>query len=242
MDPRLSVIDERLKEVKRIIAVSGCKGGIGKSVISCALALQLSKLGYKVGLLDLDFFSPSDHIVLGANLSFPEEEKGLIAPEVCGIKFMSIVYFVENKANPLRGIDVSNAIIELFAITLWDKLDFLIIDMPPGIGDATLDIIRAIKRMEFLLISTQSELAWESVKRMAEMLKELNVPILGIIENMRRTNTAFIGKRAKLLGTRFLGSIDFDEKLEGAIGKPGRLIKTKFAEQAREILLKVKFK
>ncbi len=112
MDPRLSIIDERLKEVKRIIAVSGCKGGIGKSVISCALALQLSKLGYKVGLLDLDFFSPSDHMILGAKLSFPEEEKGITAPEVCGIKFMSIVYFIENKPAPFRGIDVSNAIIE----------------------------------------------------------------------------------------------------------------------------------
>lgn len=242
MDPRLSVIDERLKDVKRIIAVSGCKGGIGKSIVSCTLALQLSRLGYKVGLLDLDFFSPSDHIVLGAKLSFPEEEKGLIAPEVSGIKFMSIVYFIENKANPLRGIDVSNAIIELLAITLWRKLDFLIIDMPPGIGDATLDIIRVIKRMEFLLISTQSKLAWESVKRMVEMLKELNVPIFGIIENMRRTNAAFIEKRAKLLDVRFLGSIDFDDKLEEAIGKPNALIKTKFAEQLRKALLDGKFK
>ncbi len=236
MDPRLSVIDERLKEVKRIIAVSGCKGGIGKSVISCALTLQLSKLGYKVGLLDLDFFSPSDHIILGAKLSFPEEEKGIVAPEVSGIKFMSIVYFIENKPAPFRGIDVSNAIIELLAITLWNKLDFLVIDMPPGIGDATLDTIRAIKRMGFLLISTQSKLSWESTKRMAKMLKELNVPIIGIIENMQKGSDSFIEKQAKLLGIRFLGSIEFDEKLESKLGNTKSFSQTKFSKQIGKIV------
>ncbi|MCD6246954.1 MAG: ATP-binding protein [Candidatus Diapherotrites archaeon] len=236
MDPRLSIIDERLKEVKRIIAVSGCKGGIGKSVISCALALQLSKLGYKVGLLDLDFFSPSDHIILGAKLSFPEEEKGIVAPEVSGIKFMSIVYFIENKPAPFRGIDVSNAIIELLAITLWNKLDFLVIDMPPGIGDATLDTIRAIKRMGFLLISTQSKLSWESTKRMAKMLKEINVPIIGIIENMQKGSDSFIEKQAKLLGIRFLGSIEFDEKLESKLGNMKSFSQTKFSKQIGKIV------
>ena len=120
---------------------------------------QARKKGYKVGLLDLDLYGPSSHIILGVKKIFPKEEIGLIPPTVSGIKFMSIVYFTQDKPSAFRGVDITNIIIEILAITQWDALDYLIIDMPPGIGDETLDVIRFIKNSEFLVITTPSKVS-----------------------------------------------------------------------------------
>ena len=185
MDPRLEIIDKRLKNIKRLIVVSGGKGGIGKSLIASTLTLTLSRSGYKVGLLDLDFCGPSAHVILGIKGIYPKEEKGIIPPEIYGIRFLSIIYYAGDNPSPLRGVDISNAIIELLAITQWGSLDFLIIDMPPGISDATLDVIRLMKRAEFLIVTTQSKVALETVKKVLKILKELRFPIIGVIENMR---------------------------------------------------------
>jgi len=237
MDPRLNIIDERLKNIKRIIAVSGGKGGIGKSSVASVLALILSKLDYRVGLLDLDFCGPSTHVILGIGDVFPKEEKGIIPPEIHGIKFMSIIYYVGDEPSPLRGVDISNAIIELLAITRWGSLDFLIIDMPPGIGDTTLDVIRLMKKVEFLIISTQSKTTLETVKKILKMLKELKISILGIIENMKIVNSSFAMNQLKTLDVPFLGKISFDKSFEDAMGNPNKLLKTRFAQDLKKIVL-----
>jgi len=236
MDARLHIIDKRLSGIKRIIAVSGCKGGIGKSSIACSLALLLSKKGHRVGLLDLDFFSPSQHIMLGNIGKFPKEEKGLIPPNVAGIKFMSIIYFLGKEPAALRGTDVSNAIIELLTITQWHSLDFLIIDMPPGIADATLDIIRLMKTVEFLIVSTCSKLALESVMKLVKMLTTLRVPVLGIIENLCMHKSEAVQKNANALGIKFLGRIGFDDEIEERIGKPEAILKSEFTRQLDAII------
>jgi len=186
MDARLSVIDKRLQGIKRVIAVASGKGGVGKSLIASSLALNLSKKGYKVGLLDLDLYGPSSHIILGVNdFGFPEEEKGILPHDISGIKFMSIVYFSQDKPAPLRGIDITNVIIELLAITIWGGLDYLIIDMPPGIGDETLDVIHLVKKSEFIVVSTPSKVALGAVDKLLNILKELKLPILGIVEKTK---------------------------------------------------------
>ena len=192
MDARVSVIDKRLKNIKRIISVASGKGGVGKSLVASSLAINLSKKGFKVGLLDLDLYGPSSHIILGVKDVFPKEEKGIIPPNVHGINFMSIVYFTEDKPSPFRGVDISNIIIELLAITQWGSLDFLIIDMPPGIGDETLDVIRLIKKSEFLVVSTPSKVALGAVSKLLKILKELKIPIIGVLENMSMTRSSFI--------------------------------------------------
>ena len=239
MDPRLGIINKRLENVKRIIAVSGGKGGIGKSSIASITALCLSKKGYKVGLLDLDFSGPSSHIILGIEGVYPEEEKGIIPPEIYGIRFMSIIYFTGNNPSPLRGNDVSNAIVELLAITLWGSLDVLIMDMPPGIGDAILDVIRLIKRMEFLVITTPSRLAVEVTKKELRVLTELHVPVVGVVENMKRHDTSAGFDLAESAGVRFLGSIHFDGTLDDSIGDMERLSNTQFARQIEDIAGKI---
>ena len=219
LDPRPSVIDERLKNVRRIIAVTGWKGGIGKSVTACALALLLAKKGYKTGLFDLDFAGASDHLILGAKGLFPKEEKGLEPPLLEGIKFMSVVFFSENKAVPLRGANVSDAIIELLAITQWGDLDFLVLDMPPGINDAALDVMRFARKAEVLAVTTPSMIARSVLARSLELYRGLKVPVLGVVENMSDGGKA---KGAAAVIRR-------DSGLEEALGRPAALLKTAFA-------------
>jgi len=234
-DPRIGIIKERLKGVNSIIAVSSGKGGVGKSLIASLLAVILARKGYKVGLFDLDFTSPSTHVILGVENVYPEEKYGIIPPQVHGLKYMSIVYYSGEYASPLRGADISNALIELLAITRWNTLDFLIIDMPPGISDATLDIIRLLKRTKFLIVTTPSQLAFETVRKLINLLSELKISIIGIIENMKMKESRFIQQQIEGRGITFLGEIPYDNMLEEAIGNVNKLLATQFGRKLGEI-------
>lgn len=228
MDPRVSVIEKRLQGVKRIICVASGKGGVGKSLISSLIAVHLSKKGLKVGLLDLDLYGPSLHIILGIeDLDFPEEKNGILPRDVRGIKFMSIVYFTKDKPFALRGKDVTNIIIELLAITQWGELDYLIIDMPPGIGEEVLDIVRLIKRGEFIVVSTPSKVSIGAVVKLLKILKEIESPIIGVIENMKMKESNYVEKEISKLSLKCLGSISLDEDMEDAIGDIDKLYKTR---------------
>lgn len=237
LDPRLSIIDTRVAGIKRLIAITGGKGGIGKSVISSLLALILSQVGYRVGLLDLDLSAPSTHVILGVRDVYPEEERGLVPPEVHGIAYMSIVYFTGEEPAPLRGSDISNALLELLAITQWGSLDFLIIDMPPGIGDVSMDVIRWLKRAEFLVVTTGSRVALETVKKVIKMLKELDRPVIGVIENMKLNESSVVNEALKGFQVPLLGTIAFDKNLEDSIGDVGRLLKSEVARRIHEMVV-----
>jgi len=237
MEVRVNVIEKRLRNIKRIISVASGKGGVGKSLVASSLALNLSNKGFNVGLLDLDLYGPSSHIILGVKKqNFPEEEKGIIPPKIYGINFMSIIYFTKDKPSPFRGIDISNIIIELLAITQWGPLDYLIIDMPPGIGDETLDVIRLINKSEFLVISTPSKVALGAVSKLLKILIELKIPIIGIIENMVITKSLFIENQIDKLDLTYLGKVYFDKNLEESIGKPNKILKTNFMKDFNKIL------
>jgi ATP-binding protein involved in chromosome partitioning len=239
MEARISVIEKRLNNIKRIISVASGKGGVGKSLVASSLALNLSKKGFKVGLLDLDLYGPSSHIILGIKDVFPKEEKGIIPPKVQGISFMSIIYFTEDKPSPFRGIDISNIIIELLAITQWGKLDYLIIDMPPGIGDETLDVMRLIKKSEFLVVTTPSKVAMGAVSKLIQLLKELNLPVIGVIENMKMIESYYIEDIVSKMEFTYLNSINYDKNLEESIGYPDKLLDTMFMKDFEKIVKKI---
>ncbi len=239
MDPRITIISERLKPIKRIIAVSSGKGGVGKSLVASTLALILAKKNYKVGLFDADFTSPSTHAILGVETVQPKEEKGIIPIETHGLKYMSIVAYSREEALPLRGMDVSNALIELFAVTRWGELDFLIIDMPPGITDATLDLIKLVKGIEFLIVTTPSPLAFETVKKLAKLLADLKVPIIGVVENMKMKESSLIKQQVTAMGLPYLGEAPFDPKIEDALGHVDALMATVFARKLCETVSNV---
>lgn len=236
MDPRLSVIEERLGRVGRIIAVSSGKGGVGKSLIAATTALILSERGLHAGLLDLDFTNPSSSMILGAGATRPIEDRGVVPPETHGVKYVSITFFAGDEVMPLRGGDVTNAFIEILALTRWGNLDYLIVDTPPGLGDALLDLLKLIRRLMFLAVTTPSRLSLETVRKLLDLLKGVRAPIIGVIENMLTDTSTSIGGEVEKMGARFLGSIPFDPGVEEALGSPKKLLETRFAEKLSEIL------
>jgi ATP-binding protein involved in chromosome partitioning len=235
IDPRIDIIASRFSNVGMIIAVSSSKGGVGKSMVSVALALNLAERGSRVGLLDLDFTSPSTHLILGVEGLYPKEEKGILPPKIYGLSYMSIVHYSLENPTPLRGTDVSNAIIELLAITRWEDLDYLVIDMPPGLGDATLDMIRFIPKISFLVVSTPSHLAYESVRRLLTLLKEQNVPTTGLTENMVSNPNNYVKTETEKMQIKYLGALLFDNFVEASIGDPEKLKQTVFYNQVKKI-------
>ncbi|MGF3585357.1 MAG: ATP-binding protein [Thermoplasmatota archaeon] len=239
MEPRTAVIEKRLSQIKKTIAVASGKGGVGKSLIASSLALYLSKKGYKVGLLDLDLYGPSTHIILGIKNVLPKEEKGLVPPKIYGIKFMSIVHFTGDKPAPFKGDDISNIIIELLAITQWGPLDYLIIDMPPGLGDETLDLIRLVKRSEFLVVTAPSKVSMGAVGKLLSILKELKLPIIGVLENMKMVDSSYIKDGVSKMKIKYLGYILFDKKLEDSIGNLSKLQRTDFMKDLENVLGKI---
>ena len=236
IDPRTSVITERLAHIGRIVAVSSGKGGVGKSMVATALALSLAREGCQVGLFDLDFTGPSTHIILGtpSNLQ-PKEKKGIVPPNFEGLSYMSLVYYVGDNPAPLRGADISNALIELLSVIQWGTLDFLVIDMPPGIGDAVLDLIRLVRRIEFLIVTTPSLLAFEVVKKQVSLLCELQMPIVGVVENMKMDRANDVELAVQKLGLRYLGAIPYDAAVEAAIGNPQKLLETAIGQTLGQI-------
>lgn len=205
-------------------------------MIATSLALSLAQEGCRVGLFDLDFTGPSTHIILGVSKAVqPKEEKGIVPPNINGLEYMSLVYFVGDNPAPLRGADVSNALIELLAITQWGALDYLIIDMPPGIGDAVLDLVRLVKRIEFLIVTTSSLLAFEVVKKQTALLCQLKMHIVGVVENMQMTPSDAIKNESAKLGLKYLGNIPYDSTVETAIGNPTKLLATDMGKTMTQI-------
>ncbi len=229
MDPRLAVIDRRLQGVKDIIAVTGGKGGIGKSLVASTLALQLARQQRKVGLLDLDMTGPCDHLVLGAEDTWPEERQGLVPAQVHGLAFMSVASFTGGRAIPLRGGDVSNALIELLTVTQWGQRDVLVIDMPPGLGDAALDAVRLLGRARYLVVATGSMLVLQTVRLTLELLHRLEAPVAGLVENMAEGEGGTVAGLADQFGHSLLASLPYDPAVETALGRVDELAATAFA-------------
>lgn len=236
IDPREIAINARLEGVRRIIPVVSGKGGVGKSLVSTTLALALAERGYKVGLLDLDFHGASDHVIFGFEpKEFPEEDRGVVPPAVHGIKFMTIAYYTEDRPTPLRGKEISDALIELLTITRWDELDYLVIDMPPGLGDQLLDVLRFLKRGEFLVVATPSKLSLNVVRKLIELLKEEGHKVIGVVENMKLDDEKDVEKLAEEFGVPYLVGIPFYPDLDAKVGNVEELMKTEFAEKIREL-------
>lgn len=237
IDPRIEGMKTMLKDVAHIIPVVSGKGGVGKSLVSTTMALILSRIGKRVGLLDLDFHGASVHEILGTSIEkFPEEKEGILPEEVYGIKLMTIAYYSKDHPTPLRGKEITDVILEILSITRWGTLDYLIIDMPPGLGDTFLDTIRFFRRGEYIIVSTPSRLSMSVVRRLIQLLKEQNMKILGLIENMKHGEESSLVRLAVEFGIKYLGKINFYPDLDEKIGNPDLLLESKFAQELGEIV------
>lgn len=177
-------------EVKRVIAISSAKGGVGKSTMAANLAIALSKTGLKVGLLDADIHGPSLPMMFGTSgqqaRAIPVGARKIIVPiEAHGIQTMSIAYLTPDDSPIVwRGPLVQGAIARMLWDVDWGELDVLLIDMPPGTGDAQLGLAQDIKPSGAIIVSTPQDLALLDARKGVAMFEKVEIPVLGLIENM----------------------------------------------------------
>lgn len=217
------MIPKSLPNVKYIIAIASGKGGVGKSTTAVNLALALASLGKEVGILDADIYGPSQPTMLGGSNRPITKDKKLLPVILHGIQSMSIGYLIDEKAPMVwRGPMVSMALQQLLNDTEWQNVEYLIIDLPPGTGDIQLTLSQKIPLSGAIIITTPQDLALLDAVRACEMFRKVNVPLLGIVENMSLHSCSQCGHEEAIFGEGggkriaaqyaidFLGSLPLD--------------------------------
>jgi ATP-binding protein involved in chromosome partitioning len=227
MDHKVTTTLDNIKH--KIIVLSG-KGGVGKSTISVNITLSLSKKGYNVGLLDGDLHGPSIPKLLGVENQRPEfSQDGIIpVPVSSNLKIMSMAFLIPDKDSPViwRGPMKMGALKQFIGDVNWGKLDYLIIDLPPGTGDKPLSIIQLIPDADgAIIVTTPQDVALLSVRKSVNFVRKMNIPIIGIIENMSGFNCPHCNNTIDIFKTggglkasmdfniHFLGKIPIDPKI-----------------------------
>ncbi len=211
-----------LAGVQNVIAIASGKGGVGKSTVAVNLAVAAARSGLRVGLLDADIYGPSLSVLMGITPEPPplDPDKKMIPPVAHGVKVMSIGFMVDpDKALVWRGPMVHSALMQMLRDVAWGALDVLFLDMPPGTGDAQLTIAQMGKLTGAVIVSTPQDLALADARRGMAMFRQVNVPVLGVIENMSVYHCPQCGHEAPIfghggaqaeaekLGVSFLGAI-----------------------------------
>ena len=178
-------INDRLSSIKTKLGVYSGKGGVGKTTVAVNLAVALAEKGYRVGLMDADIDCPNATKVLGVTLPPTHEDGQFVPSEAFGVKVMSMAFFQQNEEEAIiwRGPMVHNAINQFVETTNWGELDFLIVDLPPGTSDAPLTIMQTLQLDGFVVVTTPQALAKLDAKRSINMIKTMNVNVLGVVEN-----------------------------------------------------------
>ncbi len=181
---------QKISGVKNVIAVSSGKGGVGKSTVAVNLACSLSQKGYRVGLLDADIYGPNTPIMLGVSDKTPEvvgsgAQQKIIPIETCGIGMVSMGFLIdENQPVIWRGPMLNGIIRQFLYQAVWGERDYLVVDLPPGTGDAQLSLAQAVPINGVLIVTTPQKVSLQDSRRGLAMFQQMNIPILGIVENM----------------------------------------------------------
>jgi ATP-binding protein involved in chromosome partitioning len=202
MEGRAVSMDELLPGVRNIVAVASGKGGVGKTTVAVNLALSLAKTGAKVGLLDADIYGPSVPLMMGLKASPEVTNNKIQPPEVEGVKVISMGFFYEQsqQAGIYRGPIVSGIVKQFLTDVNWGELDYLIIDLPPGTGDAPLTIAQTIPITGILIVTTPQDVAMNVAVKAIGMFNKLNVPIIGVVENMSYLECPHCNEQIYLFG------------------------------------------
>ncbi len=200
---QIDISFKKEQKIKYSIAVASGKGGVGKSTVSVNLAVSLAKLGKKVGVLDADVHGPNVPIMFGIT-EHPtvNEEKRLIPIEKYGVKVMSLGFLLENRSTPViwRGPLVTKAIEQLYNDVEWGELDYLLIDLPPGTGDAALTVTQSLPLKYGLIVTTPQDVAIADASKALVMFKQMKTPVLGVIENMSYFICPHCGEKSEIFG------------------------------------------
>lgn len=227
----------RLPGVKNVVAVAAGKGGVGKSTVATCLALSLKALGARVGLLDADIYGPSVPTMLGPPDKEPEAKSGhrIVPAQHHGIHVISVGFFTERDGAVIwRGPMVHKLLQQFLEDVEWGELDYLVVDLPPGTGDAQLSLSQLIPITGAVLVTTPQEVSLIDVEKAASMFRKVEVPVLGVVENMSFYLCPACGHReeifsrgggrqlAQSLKVEFLGEIPLDSRVRqgGDIGRP----------------------
>src|SRR6187551_1450985 len=203
MEGRTITMDQILPGVKNIIAVASGKGGVGKTTVSVNLAVALAKSGARVGILDADVYGPSVPLMLGLK-EVPEVLEGKIQPPITeNVKVMSMGFFYEQsqQAGIYRGPIIAGIVKQFITDVNWGELDYLIIDLPPGTGDAPLTLAQTIPITGIIIVTTPQDVAMNVAVKAVGMFNKLNVPIIGVIENMSYLECQHCNNRISIFGT-----------------------------------------
>jgi ATP-binding protein involved in chromosome partitioning len=223
-DPKMLGGKPGLPGIRSVVAVASGKGGVGKSTTSVNLALALARLGQRVGLLDADIYGPSQPRMLGiAGRPRSPDGKKLLPMENYGVRVMSMGFLVDEDAPMIwRGPMVQSAIQQMIGDVEWGELDFLVVDLPPGTGDAQLTMAQRVPLAGAVIVSTPQDIALLDARKALNMFRKVDVPVLGIIENMSYFVCPHCGGRAEIFsyggarrtaekfGVDFLGEIPLD--------------------------------
>ena len=255
---------KEIPNIKNIIAIASGKGGVGKSTITANTAISLAKMGFNVGVLDADVYGPSQHIMFDVEkakpLSVNIEGRSKMKPvESYGVKLLSLGFFTDpGQAVIWRGPMASKALNQLIFDADWGALDFLLIDLPPGTGDVHLSIVQALPISGAVIVSTPQNIALADAKKGVAMFQQenINVPVLGIIENMAYfTPEELLDNKYYIFGkdgaknlaedikTKFLGEIPLVQSIResGDVGRPvamqnGTVLEKSFNEITKEMV------
>ncbi|MBE6780001.1 MAG: Mrp/NBP35 family ATP-binding protein [Ruminococcaceae bacterium] len=217
--------------IKHVIGVVSGKGGVGKSMVTSSLAVLMSKMGYKVGILDADITGPSIPKSFGINSKVYQNELGILPAETKnGIKIMSINLLLEDKEAPVlwRGPVIAGAVKQFWHDVVWGDLDYLFVDCPPGTGDVPLTVFQSIPLDGAVIVTSPQDLVSMIVKKAYNMANMMNIPVLGIVENMSsvicpecKTEFKIFGSGsdsiAEELGLDLLGKMPIDVDLAKAV-------------------------
>lgn len=239
-------------KIKHIIAVGSGKGGVGKSTVVTNLSISLAKLGSKVGVLDADILGPNLPIMFGIDKIAYGDGSMLIPNSNYDVKVMSLGFLMEDKDSPViwRGPIVSSAIQELFTLTKWDDIDYLLIDLPPGTGDSMLTVGQSIPLSGSIVVTTPAKVSTSDATKFLKTFEKLNVPILGIIENMSyfiepvgKIKYCIFGsgggeEMSKILNVPLLGKVPIEVET-GSCGNNGLPVSVQFPDSlsAKSFLL-----
>jgi len=230
LDPIAKLAIKRLSQVKNVILIGSGKGGVGKSVIAAGLAASLSKR-YEVGVLDLDIHGPTIPLLLGLKKGLKGGREGIKPIMANKIKVMSIAFLIGERPLPLVGDEKSGIVLEFLANIDWGALSYLIVDLPPGMGDEMIIPLRIFRKFRhgFVIVTIPSKLAISVARRLLKILRGERVNVLGLIENMydiypsERGRTELLSM-LKEFNLSLLGRIPYDPHLEEVIS--GRNLKT----------------
>ena len=218
--------------VKKVIAVVSGKGGVGKSLVTCAMAVELNRRGHKTAVLDADITGPSVPKAFGIKTRAKGSEFGIL-PETTktGIDVMSVNLLLENDTDPVvwRGPVISGTVKQFWHDVVWKDVDYMFVDMPPGTGDVPLTVFQSIPLDGIIVVTSPQELVSMIVSKAVKMADMMNVPVLGIVENMSYFKCPDCGREHKIFGeshideiaerfgTRVLGKVPMDDALAKSV-------------------------